>query len=127
MIASWKARARQLKRDVFALMLAYKDPRVPWYARLFVVCLLGYAFSPIDLIPDFIPILGLLDDFILLPMGIFLAIKLIPPSVLAEYREQAQKRVEQGKPKNWIGAVAIVLVWLLCAGLVGLFVVRRFF
>jgi uncharacterized membrane protein YkvA (DUF1232 family) len=121
---TWKERARQLKLEVFALLLAYKDRRTPWYARLFIICLLGYAFSPIDLIPDFIPVLGYLDDLILLPLGILLAIKLLPPVVLQESRARAQEIIDQGKPRSWGGALAIVLIWFLCAAGVALLFVR---
>ncbi len=111
----WKARARQLKAEVFALYLAYKDPRVPWYARLVAACVVGYAFSPIDLIPDPIPLLGYLDDLVLVPLGVALAIKLIPPRVLAECRQQAREALERGKPTNWVAAGVIVAIWLLLA------------
>ena len=121
---TWRERARQLKRDLYALMLAYQDRRVPWYARIFLICLLGYAFSPLDLIPDFVPILGYLDDLILLPLGIVLAIKLIPPVVLQESRAQAEVLLGSEKPTNWGGAAAIVLIWLLCASLIGWLIVR---
>jgi uncharacterized membrane protein YkvA (DUF1232 family) len=121
---TWKERVRQLKRELYALMLAYKDRRTPWYARVFVVCLLSYAFSPLDLIPDFIPVLGLLDDLILLPLGIMLAIKMIPPVVLQESRVQAEELLAQGKPTSWFGALVIVLAWLLLAVLVGWLIVR---
>ncbi len=102
----WKRRARQLKREVYALYLAYRDPRVPWYARVFAACVVGYAFSPIDLIPDPIPILGYLDDLILVPIGITLARRMIPPGVMAECREQARAALAEGKPTNWIAAVS---------------------
>ena len=82
MIETWKQRARQLKMETYAIYLAYRDPRVPWYARLFAACVVGYAFSPIDLIPDFIPVLGYLDDLIMVPVGIFFALKMIPPPVM---------------------------------------------
>ena len=90
MFEGLKNKARQLKTEVYAIYLAYKDPRVPWYARILAVCVVGYAFSPIDLIPDPIPILGYLDDLILVPLGIALALKMIPKEVMAEYREQAK-------------------------------------
>lgn len=93
----WKQRARQLKQESYALYLAYKDPRVPWYARLFAACVVGYAFSPIDLIPDPIPVLGYLDDLVLAPLGIALAVKLLPPVVLAECHQQAREAPTQGK------------------------------
>jgi uncharacterized membrane protein YkvA (DUF1232 family) len=124
---TWKERARQLKRELYALMLAYKDRRVPWYARLFVICLLGYAFSPLDLIPDFVPILGYLDDLIVLPLGVLLAIKLIPPVVLEESRVQAEVMVNHEKPTNWIGIVVIILIWTLCAVMIGMFFSQWFF
>ncbi len=85
-LAAWKRRARQLKRDTYALYLALKDPRAPWYARLVAGLVVAYAFSPIDLIPDFIPVLGYLDDLLIVPLGIALTLKLMPPGVLADAR-----------------------------------------
>src|SRR5215217_1398727 len=90
--------AGQLKRELYELYLAYKDPRVPWYARVFAACVVGYAFSPIDLIPDPIPILGYLDDLILVPLCIALALRMIPPDVMVECRNRAQEIMQQGKP-----------------------------
>ena len=116
-LAGWKQRVQQLKTEVYALYLAYRDPRVPWYARAFAACVVAYALSPIDLIPDFIPVLGYLDDLLLVPLGIWLALKMIPPDVLAECREKAQEVIRQGKPVNRAAAAAIVAVWLLLAGL----------
>ncbi len=112
-----KQRARQFKTELSAIYLAYKDPRVPWYARLLAAGVVGYAFSPIDLIPDFIPVLGYLDDLVLVPLGVALAVKMIPPGVLAECRVQAQEVMRQGKPVNRVGAVVIIVVWLLLAAL----------
>lgn len=117
-----RAWARKLKTEVYALYLAYKDPRVPWYARVFAAIIVGYAFSPIDLIPDPIPILGYLDDIILVPLGIALAIRMIPPQILSECREKA--RTLQDKPVNKIAAVLIVAVWLILAALAVLLVRR---
>jgi uncharacterized membrane protein YkvA (DUF1232 family) len=114
----WKSRVRQLKRETYALYLAYRDPRTPWYARLFAACVVGYAFSPIDLVPDFIPVLGHLDDLVLVPLGILLALKMIPPEVMAECREKAEDVVAQGKPVNWAAAAVVVATWLLVAALV---------
>jgi uncharacterized membrane protein YkvA (DUF1232 family) len=111
----WKQRARHLKREVYALYLACKDPRVPWYARVLALCVVGYAFSPIDLIPDFIPVLGHVDDLILIPLGVAAVIKLIPPPVLSESRDKAQEVLSRQKPTNWIAAGVIVLIWLLLA------------
>jgi uncharacterized membrane protein YkvA (DUF1232 family) len=124
MIETWKQRARRLKAETYAIYLAYRDPRVPWYARLFVACVVGYAFSPIDLVPDFIPILGYLDDLILVPVGIALALKMIPPAVMAECREKAQEVMAQGKPVNRAAAAVIIAIWLLLAAWVVVLVVR---
>jgi uncharacterized membrane protein YkvA (DUF1232 family) len=110
---TWKQRARQLKKETYAIYIACKDPRVPWYARLFAGFVVAYAFSPIDLIPDVIPILGYLDDLVLVPLGIILVLKMIPPAVLAECREKAEVAMNQGKPTSRIAAIAIVAIWLL--------------
>src|SRR5215211_4942993 len=90
-LGAWKDRVKQLKTEVYALYLAYKDSRVPWYAKLLAVCVVGYAFSPIDLIPDPIPILGYLDDLVLVPLGIAFAIRMIPEDVLYECRGKARR------------------------------------
>jgi len=122
-IEKWQQRARQLKVEVYAIYLAYKDPRVPRPARLFAACVVGYAFSPIDLIPDFIPVLGYLDDLVLIPLGITLALKMIPPVVLAECRAKAHIVMAQGKPVNRVAAGVIIAIWLLLAALgIGLIV-----
>jgi uncharacterized membrane protein YkvA (DUF1232 family) len=110
---TWQQRVRQLKKETYAIYIACKDPRVPWYARVFAGVVVAYAFSPIDLIPDVIPILGYLDDLILVPLGIILVIKMIPPDVLAECREKAETVISQGKPTSKIAAVVIVAIWLL--------------
>lgn len=126
MLERWKAWARRLKCEVYALYLAYRDPRVSWPARLFAACVVAYAFSPIDLIPDPIPVLGYLDDLALLPLGVALAIWLIPPAVLAECREEAAGVLAAGKPVNRAAAAAIVAVWLALAALVVVAIARRF-
>ncbi len=110
---TWKQRARQLKKETLAIYIACKDPRVPWYARVFAGVIVAYALSPIDLIPDVIPILGYLDDLVLVPFGIFLVLKMIPPVVLAECREKAEAAMSQGKPTSKIAAIVIVTIWLL--------------
>ena len=110
-----KQRAQHLKAETFALYLAARDPRTPWYAKLLVAGIVAYALSPIDLIPDFIPVIGYLDDLILLPLGILWAIKLIPPVVLSECRARAQTNLAQRKPVSWMAATVIILVWLLLA------------
>ena len=117
MLEKWKSRARLLKTEVYALYLAYKDPRVPWYAKIFAACVVGYAFSPIDLIPDPIPIIGYLDDLILIPIGIAIALKMIPKEVLDECREQSTAIMLQGKPVNRIAAMVIILIWIAVAGI----------
>jgi uncharacterized membrane protein YkvA (DUF1232 family) len=119
-----RARARGLKAWVYALYGAYRDPRVPWYARVFALCVVAYAFSPIDLIPDFVPVLGYLDDLVLVPLGIALAIRMIPADVLAEHKERGRLMVAEGKPVSWGAAVVIVLIWLALA-VAALMLVRR--
>jgi uncharacterized membrane protein YkvA (DUF1232 family) len=116
--------AGRLKTEVYALYLAYKDRRVPWYTRLFAVLVVGYAFSPIDLIPDPILILGYLDDLVLISLGIALAIKMIPPGIVAEHRERAQADMAAGKPVNWIAAAVVVVVWISLATLAVYLVAR---
>lgn len=117
MLDGLKQWARRLKTEVYALYLAYRDPRVPWYARAFAACVVGYAFSPIDLIPDVIPILGYLDDLILVPLGVVVALRMIPPDVMAECRERAREILREGRPTNWFAAGVIIGIWLLLAGL----------
>jgi uncharacterized membrane protein YkvA (DUF1232 family) len=112
---TWKQWVRRLKTNTYALYLAYKDPRTPWYAKLFAGCVVAYAFSPIDLIPDFIPILGYLDDLLLVPLGLALAIKLIPAHIFAECQRQAETELRGGKPVNRIAAGVIIAIWLLLA------------
>ena len=120
----WKQWARALKTEVYALYLAYRDPRVPWYARLFAACVVGYAFSPIDLIPDPIPVLGYLDDLVLVPLGVALALRLIPAEVMAENRAKAEAIMRQGKPVNRVAAAVIIAIWLLLAALVVVWLAR---
>jgi uncharacterized membrane protein YkvA (DUF1232 family) len=120
----WKERAKKIQTETYAVYLAYRDPRVPWYARLFAACVVAYAFSPIDLIPDFIPVLGYLDDLVLVPLGIVLALKMIPRPVMVECRQKAQEVMAQGKPVNRVAAAVIVSAWLLLAALAVYLVVR---
>src|SRR3546814_393102 len=105
--------ARTIRRDVVALYLAARDPRVPWYAKALAACVAAYALSPIDLIPDFIPVLGYLDDVILVPLGILLAVRLVPAHVMAELRDEAETRA--ARPVSRIGAIAIMAIWLSAA------------
>ena len=111
-IASLKQKARQLKTETYILYLAYRDPRVPWYAKAFMFVIVAYAISPIDLIPDFIPVLGYVDDLIIVPAGIFLALKMIPKEVMEECREKARSEPIAGKAK-WIATLVIISIWLL--------------
>ena len=126
MLERWKRRAGWLKGETYALYLAYRDPRTPWYAKVFVAFVVGYAFSPIDLIPDPIPILGYLDDLLLVPLGIALALRMIPPVVMDECREQARLTMEEGKPTNWAAAAAVIAIWLVAAIAVAVAVIRLF-
>ena len=112
-LAHWREEARRLKREVYALYFAVRDPRVPWYAKAVAACVVGYAFSPIDLIPDPIPILGYLDDLVLIPLGVVAVRAMIPPAVLADCRARAAEL--DAKPKSWIAAGVIVLVWVALA------------
>ncbi|MNS44155.1 hypothetical protein D3C72_765920 [compost metagenome] len=124
MLETLKTKVRELKLNVLVLYVAYRDPRVPWYAKLLAICVVAYAFSPIDLIPDFIPVLGLLDDLVIVPLGIMLALRLIPQQVIAESREKAEAMRAEGKPTNWIAGALIIALWLLGAGWLGLTVYR---
>jgi uncharacterized membrane protein YkvA (DUF1232 family) len=112
LLTNLKQRARRLRAETIALYLAARDPRTPWYAKLLVAGIVAYALSPIDLIPDFVPVLGYLDDLILIPMGLALAIKLIPESVLTECRARAQDTIQNKQPVSRVAGVVIVLIWL---------------
>jgi len=108
-----KAKARELKIYLSALTLAYKRKDVPVIAKILIIVTVGYALSPIDLIPDFIPVLGYLDDLIIIPFLIFLILKIIPKEIMEECKEQARDLWKDGKPKKWYYAIPIVLIWLL--------------
>ena len=108
-----KESAKKLKSDIPAVFLALKDKKTPWYAKLFAALTVAYALSPIDLVPDFIPVLGYLDDLIILPLLVALTIKFIPNDVFETYRKQAQAMWKDGRPKKWYYAIPIVLVWLV--------------
>ncbi len=112
-----KRRIRELESESFALYLAARHPETPWYAKLLVAGIVAYALSPIDLIPDFIPILGYLDDLVLIPIGIALAIKMIPPSVMVECRARSHEAMASGKLLSRVAASVIVVVWLGLAAL----------
>ena len=110
-------RTKKLKTDIPAVFLALKDKKTPWYAKLFAALTVAYALSPIDLVPDFIPVLGYLDDLIILPLLVTLTVKFIPADIFEEYRKQSQSMWQDGKPKKWCYAIPIVLVWLLIIAL----------
>jgi uncharacterized membrane protein YkvA (DUF1232 family) len=122
----WKRRARALKKEVYALYLAYRDRRTPWYAKAVAALVVAYAFSPIDLIPDPIPVLGYLDDLVLVPLGAALALRLIPPEVMADARMKAEELLRTGKPVSWGGAVIVGVIWIILAGL-ALWLIARLF
>jgi uncharacterized membrane protein YkvA (DUF1232 family) len=109
MVGRLQAWARSLKGDVVALSFAARDPRVPWYAKALALCVAGYALSPIDLIPDFVPVIGYLDDLVVVPLGILAAVKLIPPEIMAEHRAAAARAAET--PVSRAAAGVIVAVW----------------
>ena len=107
-----KAKTKNLKWDVLALYLACKRSDVPWYAKLAAMLVVGYALSPIDLIPDFIPVLGYVDDLILLPLGVWLVIRLVPPQIMAECRFQAERDNSGSRPRLWAAGVLIIIIWI---------------
>ena len=125
-IEKWRASTKHLRSETYAIYLAYRDPRVPWHAKAFAALVIGYAFSPIDLIPDFIPILGYLDDLILVPAGIALALRMIPPEVMEEARVRSIEAKTAGRPTNRFAAIVVVLIWLSLAA-IGIAIVARLF
>jgi uncharacterized membrane protein YkvA (DUF1232 family) len=123
---AWKRRARQLSAQPYALYLAYRDPRTPWYAKVFAALIVGYVFSPIDPIPDFIPGVGLLDEMVVVPIGVLIAAKMIPPEVFDECRQKASEVAEGEQPVSRVAAVVVVAVWLLCVALAVFLALRVF-
>jgi uncharacterized membrane protein YkvA (DUF1232 family) len=109
----WKKQVKKLKKQTYVIYLACKDSRVPWYTRALAALIVAYALSPIDLIPDVIPVIGYLDDLVLVPLGIILVLRMIPPGVLAECREKAEASVSQTLPKSRSAAVVVIFIWLL--------------
>jgi uncharacterized membrane protein YkvA (DUF1232 family) len=124
LLSSLKQRARHLKSETLVLWFAARHPGTPWYAKLLVAGIVAYALSPIDLIPDFVPVLGYLDDLILIPLGIVLAIKMIPGPILDECRARAQERMASGRPVSRVAALVIVGVWLAAAALAAVWAYR---
>jgi len=119
-----KQRAKEIESQTYALYLACKHPLTPWYAKAVAACVVAYALSPIDLIPDFIPVLGYLDDLIIVPLGIALVIRLVPKPVMAECRAEAARRLDARGPRSWAAAAIIIAVWLALAALCGWMVWR---
>lgn len=126
MLDALRQRARALKVETLALYYVARDPRVPWYARAFIAVVVAYALSPIDLIPDFVPVLGYLDDLILVPLGIALALKMVPAPLLEESRARAREAFASGRPTSRAALLVIVGIWIASAILVGWLVARAF-
>jgi uncharacterized membrane protein YkvA (DUF1232 family) len=117
MLSRIKKWARRLGRDVHAIYLASRDPRVPWYAKVLAIAVAAYALSPIDLIPDFIPVVGYLDDLIIVPLGIWLVVRLIPEEIMVEYRAIADHAGQ--RPVSRAGMIAVIVLWILAASTLG--------
>lgn len=124
LLSSLRQRAARLRRETYALYLAARHPHTPWYAKLLVAGIVAYALSPVDLIPDFIPVLGYLDDLILLPLAIALALRLIPPAVLAVCRQRAAEALRPEAPTNRTAGIVVISLWLVLAVLGGYWLVR---
>ena len=125
-LETWKQRARQLSTQTYALYLAYRHPRTPWYAKVFAALIVGYVFSPIDPIPDFIPGVGLLDEMVVVPIGVLIAAKMIPPQVMEECQKKAREMAQGEKPVSRGAAVVVVAIWLLCVALAVFLALRVF-
>ena len=119
LMQTFRQQARALKAETLALYLAVRDPRVPWYAKVTAAVVVAYALSPIDLIPDFVPILGYLDDLILIPLGIALVLRMIPAQVMGDCRERARVELDGNRPVSRAAAGVIIVIWILTAALVG--------
>jgi uncharacterized membrane protein YkvA (DUF1232 family) len=124
MLVSLKAYAKRLETETYALYLAYKDPTVPWYAKAFAAFVVAHTVSPIDLIPDFIPVLGYLDDLIITPLGIAIALRMIPPEAMARARRESAAASEQGRINTRAGIAIVLSVWAMVAILIGVLVLR---
>lgn len=124
MLKAWRSWARVLKHNTYALYLAARHPRVPVVAKVMATLVAAYALSPIDLIPDFIPVLGYLDDMILLPLGIALAIRLVPKPIWEECLQQAERELSNGLPRSRMGVVIMIAIWVIAIGIVGSLIYR---
>jgi uncharacterized membrane protein YkvA (DUF1232 family) len=122
----WKQKARELKIEIGALYFAYRDPRLSWVARAWIALLVAYAFSPIDLIPDFIPLLGYLDDLVILPLGVTLALKMIPAQIMEESRAKSEKHLinYEGNPQYKYMGLVVIGIWIIALLLAGTFLFR---
>jgi uncharacterized membrane protein YkvA (DUF1232 family) len=125
-LEAWKRWARQLSAQTYALYLACRHPRTPWYAKIFAALIVGYVFSPIDPIPDFIPGVGLLDEMVIVPIGVLIAAKIIPRRVMEECQTKAQEVAKGERPVNRVAAVIVVAAWLLCVALAAFLATRVF-
>jgi len=123
-LAHWRSRQQEAVYEIRALGLAFRDPRTPWYARACLGLVVAYAFSPIDLIPDFIPVVGALDDLLLVPLGVALAARMVPAEVLAAAREQLARSREGPHPGTHLGTILVVLIWLGVLSLAGFLLLR---
>ena len=124
MFKNWKAMAEKFEIETYALYLAYKDPRVPLRIKVVILLVIAYLLSPIDLIPDFIPVIGYLDDFLLITVGIPILIKMVPKEIIDEHRESAKTKFSEGMPKNRFAALIIVLIWVLAVVIILNFVIK---
>lgn len=125
MVENMSEKAAKMLVDVYALFLALGDKRVPWYAKTLAAITVGYAFSPIDLIPDLIPILGQLDDLLLIPVGVYVTMKLIPEDTTNDLRAKAQSMMDGNKPTSWIAGGIVVTIWILALVTIILRIVQR--
>lgn len=114
-VGAWRGRLRALRRETYVLFFACQDERTPWYAKLTAAVVVAYAFSPIDLIPEFIPVIGLLDDVVLIPLGVVLVRWMVPDQVLSDCRVRAECAINNGKPVSWTAGVVIVGLWVVAA------------
>jgi uncharacterized membrane protein YkvA (DUF1232 family) len=124
-IALWKQKAGELELETYTLYYATRDPRVPWYAKGFIGLIVAYAFSPIDLIPDFIPILGYLDDLVIIPLGVMMAIKIIPAQVIDESRARAKKHLGEKKPQYKLMGAIVIGIWIIVIVMAGKGLINR--
>jgi uncharacterized membrane protein YkvA (DUF1232 family) len=122
----WRRRARELSAQTYALYLAYRHPRTPWYAKVFAAIIVGYVFSPLDPIPDFISGVGLLDEMVVVPIGVLIAATMIPRDVFEECKEKARQVAEGEKPVSRVAAVVVVCVWVVCVALAVFLALRVF-